>query len=105
MTSDVFSTALKYRLGSPIFPKDGDCGMCGKASDMMGDHAISACSGNGDKSRRHNLVRDALFQAASAASLAPRREERGLISGRDARPGDITINGWSRSGGKPKNSL
>ena len=105
MTSDVFSTALKYRLGSPIFPNDGDCGMCGKASDMMGDHAISACSGNGDKSRRHDLVRDAIFQAASAAALAPRREERGLISGRDARPGDITINGWSRSGGKPKTAF
>ena len=105
MTSDVFTTALKYRLGSPIFPKDGPCSMCGNASDMMGDHAISACNSNGSKTRRHNLVRDALFQAASAASLAPRKEEPGLISGLDARPGDITINGWSRSGGKPKTAF
>ena len=71
----------------------------------MGDHAISACNSNGSKTRRHNLVRDALFQAASAASLAPRKEEPGLISGLDARPGDITINGWSRSGGKPKTAF
>ena len=63
----------------------------------MGDHALG-CGSHGERIARHNLLRDALHQAAGAASLAPVKEGRFLLPGQDARPADILIPGWS--GGK-----
>ena len=47
---------------------------------------------------RHNILRDALYQTASAAALGPVKEGRFLLPGRDARPADLLIPRWE--GGK-----
>ena len=63
----------------------------------MGDHALG-CGSQGERIARHNLLRDALYQTAVSASLAPVKEGRFLLPGRDARPADLLIPRWA--GGK-----
>ena len=60
----------------------------------MGDHSL-ACSKTNDRIARHNTLRDVLFEAASSADLGPKKEERHLLPGTIARPGDVTIRRWS----------
>ena len=44
---------------------------------------------------RHDQLLDVLYEAASGASLAPVREERHLLPGSAARPGDLLIRRWA----------
>ena len=59
----------------------------------MGDHSLG-CRTTGDRIARHNMLRDVLFEAAASADLGPSKEERHLLPGTSARPGDITIRRW-----------
>ena len=43
---------------------------------------------------RHNMLRDVLYETAASADLGPTREEKHLLPGTVARPGDITIRRW-----------
>ena len=92
-----FVTCLKYRLGIPLFSTAGLCPACGQQNDVMGDHALG-CPKTSDRIARHNLLRDVLFDSAVSAALGPVREEKSLLPGRAARPGDIFLRHWS--GGK-----
>ena len=85
--------ALQYRLGIPVFQKDGICPACGAASDREGDHAI-ACGWEGERIARHNQLRDALFQTACQAALGPRKEEQALLPGLGNKPADVYIPNW-----------
>ena len=85
---------LRYRLGVQVYSSEGPCSACGKPSDKMGDHAL-ACARREDRIARHNLLRDLIFEAASSASLAPAKEERHLLPGTAARPGDVFIRRWA----------
>ena len=89
-----FVTSLKYRLGIPIYSAEGPCPSCSAPSDQMGDHALG-CAKHGDRIARHDQLRDVIFEAAASASLAPAREERHLLPGSAARPGDVVIKRWS----------
>jgi hypothetical protein len=75
----VFRCAIKYRLDLPVFPAEAPCPQYNRTSDVMSDHAVSACGTSGDRIRRHDLLKDALFAAASAACVAPKKEERNLL--------------------------
>ena len=86
-----------YRLGAPVYPSSGPCPACQKPSDRLGDHAL-ACGTAGERIARHDHLRDALFQVAVSANLAPRKEENDLLPGTNARPGDVYIPKWT--GGK-----
>ena len=55
--------------------------------------------GNGDRIHRHDAIQDALFSAAQAAALAPRKEVPSLIPGTRSRPADIFLPNWCR--GRP----
>ena len=55
--------------------------------------AIS-CGSAGERISRHNLLRDAVYQTAVSANLAPLREERAILPGTDARPADVLIPNW-----------
>ena len=61
----------------------------------MGDHAIG-CGHSGEKTSRHNRLRDTIFKAATSACLAPGQEIRGLVSGSEARPADVFIPAWEK---------
>ena len=75
-----FCVSLKYRLGCPIFGAPSPCPACHHPSDVMGDHALG-CGSHGERISRHNLLRDALYQTASAAALGPTKEGRFLLPG------------------------
>ena len=60
----------------------------------MGDHSLG-CGKSGDRIARHNMLRDVIFETASSADLGPIREERHLLPGTIARPGDVVIRRWS----------
>ena len=58
--------------------------------DRWGDHALT-CSCNGDRTVRHNAIRNVCYEEAVEASLRPEREKAGLLPGRpheDGLPGD-----------------
>ena len=88
-----FIPVLKYRLGIPVYTCDGPCPACSLPSDKMGDHSLG-CAKTGDRIARHNMLRDVLFEAAASADLGPSKEERHLLPGTIARPGDVTIRRW-----------
>ena len=98
LNSKEFINATKYRLGVPVFSNDGPCPICQRPSDMLGDHAI-VCANRGEVIARHNHLRNALFEAAQAANLAPRKEEQALIPGNNNKPADVLIPYWT--GGRP----
>ena len=92
----VFRVVTLYRLGLQIYPADASCPVCGKLSDRFGDHAVG-CGGDFDRIGRHDRLRDAIFGAARAAALAPRREV--AVTSSQSRPADIFLPSWSR--GRP----
>ena len=89
-----FTAALKYRLGVPMYDREGPCPACGRPSDTLGDHAL-CCGSSGERIARHNSLRDTLYQTAIKAALGPVREGRALIPGSAARPADVFIPRWS----------
>ena len=89
-----FVIAVKFRLGLPIYEGDGDCPACSRFSDSLGDHGVM-CATGGERIARHNFLRDALFQTAQEAGLAPSKEGRALLPGTDRRPADVFIPHWS----------
>ena len=89
-----FVVATKFRLGMKIFDKDGACPACLKPSDSLGDHAVM-CGTGGERIARHNFLRDALFETAASAGLAPSKEGRALLPGNQRRPADVLIPHWS----------
>ena len=70
------------------------CVACPAISDISGDHAVS-CGWGGERTTRHNAIRDVLFNTCSQACLGPTREDRALIPGTDARPADVYLPGWT----------
>jgi hypothetical protein len=103
LQSDVFRTALKFRLGLPLFSEPFPCPalthegkVCGDQMDIFGDHA--PCCHNGPSFLfRHNNIRDILGHAARGAGLAAVViEKKNQIDGSNAKPGDITVQQYHR---------
>ena len=57
--------------------------------------AACCCGSGGERISRHNALRDALFETASAAGLGPTKEGRFLLPGNNRRPADILVPHWS----------
>ena len=89
-----FVLATKYRLGIEVYRRAGPCPACLRPSDTYGDHAMS-CGTGGERIARHNHLRDALFEMAASAALAPTKEGRFLLPGDDRRPADVFIPYWA----------
>jgi len=74
----LFVGMLKRWLRMPFAPQDTECPCCDGVLDRFGDHAL-VCCGGGDRTRRHNLLRNMAFHAAEAANLQPELEKPGLL--------------------------
>ena len=94
LKSAEFTVCVKYRLGVQIFPYEGVCVACPAMSETFGDHAVS-CGWGGERTYRHNTIRDCLYTTCAQACLGPTREDRALIPGSEARPADIYLPAWS----------
>ena len=103
LQSDVFRTALKFRLSLPLFSEPFPCPalssdgkVCASMMDGFGDHA--PCCHNGTSLVfRDNNVRDILCHSARAAGLAAVViEKKNQIDGSRVKPGDITVQQYHR---------
>jgi len=92
-----FRTAIKFRLGFPLFSEEpfpcpalsNEGKECGSEMDRFGDHAI--CCHNGPSLFfRHNNVRD--FAVLSSVAT----EKKHQIEGSNEKPGDITVQQYHR---------
>ena len=101
MDSSLFQVALKRRIRVPVSDADAFCPTCGGCLDRFGDHAVVCCCG-GDRTIRHNAIRNVFFQDAAQAGLRPERERQGLLperpqedalraSGSGRRPADVWL--------------
>ena len=85
---------LRWWLGLPLLPLMKTlpgCPLCGEAVDPFGDHFV-CCTKNGN-TRRHNALRDALFDVLLSGSI-PAAKEVTVANGR--RPADILLIAWER---------
>ena len=76
--------ALQRRLRQQVQSADTFCPMCGSTMDSFGDHAVT-CSCKGDRTVRHNAVRNVTHICAQEANMCPEREKANLLP---ARPPD-----------------
>jgi len=74
----LFVAMLRRWLRVPFADQDVECPCCGGVLDSFGDHAL-VCSCGGDRTRRHNLLRNVVFHASDAANLRPELEKEGLL--------------------------
>ena len=82
----LFKIALQRRLRQKVQSIDTFCVMCGSTMDSYGDHAIT-CQCRGDRTLRHNAVRNVVYLSARDGNMSPEREKPNLLP---ARPlGDV----------------
>lgn len=74
----LFIGMLQRWLRIPFAEHDMECPCCDGVLDRFGDHALTCCGG-GDRTRRHNLLRNMVFHAAASANLHPELERPGLL--------------------------
>jgi hypothetical protein len=120
MDSVLFRIFLQRRLRLRVTEQDEACMACGGVMDTWGDHAL-VCPCQGDRTRRHNIMRDLVAVEAARGSLGPEKEKAGLLphrppedgvgSGADQRednnearrPADVWLpRGAGFSGGRPE---
>ncbi|KAJ9461710.1 Retrotransposable element SLACS 132 kDa protein [Diplonema papillatum] len=87
-----FEAAVKLWLGLAVYESGQTCRICKKESlDQAGRHALN-CPNGGDRTAKHNAVRDELFLACSDAALNPIREEKHTLGTRPGLvPGDVSL--------------
>ena len=73
-----FLAELRLRLGVPDAEEDTWCPMCDAVLDIHGHHA-GMCVAGGERTLRHNAVRDVVFAWAQRAGLRPEKERSGLL--------------------------
>ena len=108
----IYRTMIQRRLRAPIFESYTHCPFCDEVIDVYGDHCL-VCSCGGDRTKRHNLLRNEVFFFCNSAGLNPELEKPGLLqprplggashengSTRDPnelrRPADIYLPRWRR---------
>ena len=84
--SPLFQVAVKRRLRVPVFGEEDACPRCGDVLDVWGDHCM-VCSCGGNRTIRHNVVRNICYEEARDASLRPEREKANLLPDRPVEDG------------------
>ena len=109
-----FRTMIQRWLRAPIYHETFHCPYCDEIVDIYGDHCV-ICACGGDRTKRHNLLRNQVFYTCLGAGLAPELERPGLLEPRpllgptpengvpnaegQRRPADVYIPRWR--GGAP----
>ena len=74
----LYRVMLARRVRAPIFKEEHFCPHCDGIVDIYGDHCLTCCGG-GDRTKRHNLLRNAAFQFCTTAGLCAELERPGLL--------------------------
>ena len=78
MEGAAFVMELQRRLGVPDAPADAWCPKCDGIMDRFSLHA-GTCAAGGERTQRHNALRDLLASWAARAGLQPEVEKPGLL--------------------------
>ncbi len=111
LNGELFRVAIKRRLRMPLLEAPAICPCCGDTLDIYMDHAL-VCSCGGDRTLRHNALRNLVNYIAAMAGLRPEKEKAGLLPPRPdgeklrgeqansggRRPADIWIPQWHAGG-------
>ena len=95
MSNKEWNAAVAVRIGVQIFPREFDC-KCGKKMDVFGRHALR-CGSSGDRTKRHNLLRNFFFKKSVVACLEPILEPMHLLRNCGLKPADWCIPEFNRS--------
>ena len=68
-------------LRAPIFHEEFHCPHCDDTVDVYGDHCL-VCACGGDRTKRHNLLRNEVYYTCHSVGLAPELERPGLLQPR-----------------------
>ena len=111
----LFKVMIQRQLRVPIFGSESHCPLCDDIIDQYGDHCV-VCSCGGDRTKRHNLLRNHIFHFCESAGLNPELERPGLLPPRppcgaapenggavsldsnNRRPADVYLPRWRRGG-------
>jgi hypothetical protein len=89
-----FRTAAWYRLGMQVYADVRQCPVCRNGFlDALGDHAVT-CAGTGDRTGRHNAMRDLVFTLATRAGYAAQTEVKHLLDNTGEKPADVYLSIW-----------
>ena len=88
-----FRAALHVRLGMRALVNPGKCD-CNTQIDILGTHCLG-CKEGGQRTYRHDAVRNAIFQVCQAAGLSASLEVPHLLAGCSKRPADIFLRDYS----------
>ena len=92
---DLFRIALKRRLRIQISVRDSYCPCCGDLFDSFGDHAL-VCQCKGDRTVRHNSIRNIVYEEAVRAGTGAEKEKAGLLPPRPQEDGVGEVDGDRR---------
>ena len=92
----LFKESILTWLRMPVFEADGVCPLCDGVLDKYGDHCL-VCPCGGDRTRRHNMLRNFVFHYAKSAGLNAELEKPGLLQPRPA------LGGLAEDGVRPSN--
>ena len=108
----LYKTMIQRWLRAPLFESEYHCPLCDDVVDKYGDHCL-ICSCGGDRTKRHNLLRNEIFHQCNSAGLNPELERQGLLQPRPLsgvtqesganrdpnelrRPADVYLPRWRR---------
>jgi hypothetical protein len=96
LDTPLFRVTLKRRVRAPVLEADCFCPCCGLVMDRWGDHA-EVCACGGDRTTRHNALRNAVYSDAAEGGCRPEREKAGLLPPRPNVDGfEDTLDGHGR---------
>ena len=78
VSPQLFVPMLQRRLRMQVFEKPFHCPLCDGVMDTYADHALT-CACGGDRTKRHNLVRNVGVRLATSAGWRPEPEKPGLL--------------------------
>ena len=90
---------LQRRLRIPFFEEPFFCPLCDGVMDVWADHALT-CACGGDRTKRHNLVRNTFARLAASAGWQPELEKPGLLHPRPSQGGRSEDGSEGNEGGQ-----
>ena len=108
----LYKTMIQRWLRVSLYDTENHCPLCDDVVDRYGDHCL-ICSCGGDRTKRHNLLRNEVYHQCNSAGLNPELERQGLLQQRPIvgaaqengvnsdsnllrRPADIYLPRWRR---------
>ena len=76
--NQLFGTMVQRWLRVPLFEVEFHCPYCDEMVDRYGDHCLT-CACGGDRTKRHNLLRNEVFHLCNSSGLSPELERPGLL--------------------------